>query len=79
MMLLFYFLLLGRKWFDCWEIFLDENEVNDIIDDNPIEEEDEEEDSADEGPSGRKRKMGVFIFVVWYTLINFVSRDESFH
>ena len=36
---------------------LDENEINDIIDDNPIEEEEEDEDS-DEGPGGRKRKHG---------------------
>lgn len=37
---------------------LDENELNEMIDDNPIEEEDDEE-SADEGPQGsRKRKLG---------------------
>ena len=34
----------------------DEDEINDIIDDAPIEEE-PEEDSEDEGP-GRKRKHG---------------------
>ena len=38
-------------------LYLDENEINDIIDDNPIEEEEEDEDS-DEGPGGRKRKHG---------------------
>lgn len=39
-------------------MFLDENEINDIIDDNPIEEEEEEDEDSDEGPGGRKRKHG---------------------
>ena len=41
---------------------LDENEINDIIDDNPIEEEEEEDEDSDEGPGGRKRKHGKNIF-----------------
>ena len=43
-----------------WIVFVtDENEINDIIDDNPIEE-DEEDD--DELPS-RKRKLGMLSFL----------------